>query len=458
MTFIKSVLEIPVQYRLAALFALGVVLGNLVNLAVDHLTRRIRRSGSPRRGTAPGQWLDWVPLVGWWTRWLKSDELGTSYWLRPLTLELLTAILLTGLYWWEIDRLGLVDMPLDVDPMAAAAPPPETTLLPAEPTSGTLLRLHAVYGAHAILVLLMLVASFIDLEERIIPDSVTVPGTLLGLILAVFVSWSLLPNWVWPRLLGGQFVEFVSVLSPHAVLPGQPAPGDVMRWPPYLDGFPQPLSLLLALACFWAWCAALLPRLWLPSRGFTKAVRMFIAHAMRSPSRSAIGWMALLGGVGITVVWSLGGLHWVGLLSSLAGIVAAGGFVWAVRIVAGMALGREAIGFGDVTLLAMIGSFLGWQASLLVFFLAPFAGSAVGIIALLLRRERQIPYGPYLCLAALAVMVGWKPLWVWLEPILAQLGWYVPLGLVGIVAAMAVLLNAWRLLIDLWSARGEPQT
>jgi len=53
--------------------------------------------------------------------------------------------------------------------------------------------------------------------------------------------------------------------------------------------------------------------------------------------------------------------------------------IWSVRIIGGWSLGREAMGFGDVTLLAMIGTFLGWQACLLVFFLAPFAGIVIGV-------------------------------------------------------------------------------
>ena len=36
------------------------------------------------------------------------------------------------------------------------------------------------------------------------------------------------------------------------------------------------------------------------------------------------------------------------------------------------------MGFGDVTLLAMIGAFVGWQGVIVVFFLAPFAGAVIG--------------------------------------------------------------------------------
>ena len=34
---------------------------------------------------------------------------------------------------------------------------------------------------------LMLAASWIDIDEKLIPDAITVPGTLLGLLLATIV-------------------------------------------------------------------------------------------------------------------------------------------------------------------------------------------------------------------------------------------------------------------------------
>ncbi len=65
----------------------------------------------------------------------------------------------------------------------------------------------------------------------------------------------------------------------------------------------------------------------------------------------------------------------------------------------------SAMGFGDVKFLAMIGAFLGWQKVLLVFFLAPFFGAAVGIILKAKYKMETIPYGPYLSLAAVIVML-----------------------------------------------------
>ena len=62
-------------------------------------------------------------------------------------------------------------------------------------------------------------------------------------------------------------------------------------------------------------------------------------------------------------------MSWAALLTALVGLVAGGGIVWVVRLIGAVALRREAMGFGDVTLMAMVGAFVGWQASLIVFFM-----------------------------------------------------------------------------------------
>jgi len=66
-------------------------------------------------------------------------------------------------------------------------------------------------------------------------------------------------------------------------------------------------------------------------------------------------------------------------------------------------LPREAMGFGDVKFMAAIGAFLGWQATLFALVASSFLGSIVGVIGMTMKgRERfaRIPYGPYIAAAA----------------------------------------------------------
>jgi leader peptidase (prepilin peptidase) / N-methyltransferase len=160
--------------------------------------------------------------------------------------------------------------------------------------------------------------------------------------------------------------------------------------------------------------------------------------------------MAIVGSALIAFVWyrdGRGGAGWQGLLTALVGMAASGGLVWAVRVVCSAVLQREAMGFGDVTLMAMIGAFLGWQPCLIIFFLAPFAGLVLGLLRLILFREREIPYGPFLCLASLAVIVGWNTVWNSTEHVFAM-GWLVPAAVVVCLALMAGMLGAWRLILN----------
>ena len=172
-----------------------------------------------------------------------------------------------------------------------------------------------------------------------------------------------------------------------------------------------PAALAAAIAAFCAWCLALAPGRWYTRHGYFRAVKVFTARMVRERMTYALLALAVLGSVVIAKIWSIGGPHWAGLASSLAGIVIGGGLVWIVRILATAVLHREAMGFGDVTLLAMIGAFLGWQAAVIVFFLAPLAAVLVGLGRLLLRGEKEIPFGPFLCLAAAATVLAWPAIW-----------------------------------------------
>ncbi|MFA5146154.1 MAG: prepilin peptidase [Candidatus Omnitrophota bacterium] len=100
-------------------------------------------------------------------------------------------------------------------------------------------------------------------------------------------------------------------------------------------------------------------------------------------------------------------VKWRGLLQSLAGALAGGGAIYLTGVLGEMVFKKEAMGGGDVKLMAMAGAFLGWELVILAFFIAPFFGSITGIIMKIKRGAETIPYGPYLSLAVLiAIFFG----------------------------------------------------
>ena len=412
------ILAIAFPWRLAGLFGIGLCAGAAVNWAVYRLAwhaRSISPWSAPLPEAPARRTGDRVPILGWLGLRREAGLHGPGFWVRPMLVEILCGVGLAALYWWEIGRLGL---------LPAGVPGP--------PTAGPMTVLHVQYACHVLLMTLMIAASLIDIDQKIIPDSITVPGAVVGLLAAAVFPWSLLPGQV-AGPAGNLRIDFLHLASPQA-------------WPAALGGFPQAWPLLLGLGCWWLWCVALMPRTWYPRHGRLRAVGLCAARLRREAATRRIAALGLLGSAGIADVWWLNGPSWIGLLSALVGMAASGGLVWAVRIIGTVMLGREAMGFGDVTLMAMIGTFLGWQACVMVFFLAPLAGAMIGLLGLILRRGPEIPYGPFLCLATLVVIVRWAPLWQWARPIFA-LGIFVPVVILVCLALMAVLLGLWRLIL-----------
>jgi leader peptidase (prepilin peptidase) / N-methyltransferase len=76
----------------------------------------------------------------------------------------------------------------------------------------------------------------------------------------------------------------------------------------------------------------------------------------------------------------------------------------------------EAMGWGDVKLLAMIGAFLGWRGALLTLLIGAMLGTVIGGIYILASgkdRRTQLPFGTFLGIASF-VALFWNDLfWNW---------------------------------------------
>ncbi len=80
----------------------------------------------------------------------------------------------------------------------------------------------------------------------------------------------------------------------------------------------------------------------------------------------------------------------------------------------GVTIPREAMGFGDVKLIAAIGAFLGWKAVLFTVATASIIGCAAAFAGIFLARDRagaRVPFGPFLALGAILWIFGGEGIW-----------------------------------------------
>jgi leader peptidase (prepilin peptidase)/N-methyltransferase len=104
------------------------------------------------------------------------------------------------------------------------------------------------------------------------------------------------------------------------------------------------------------------------------------------------------------------------LLDRVMGTLLGAGFLYLVLFYGGALFGQEAMGEGDLNLIALVGAFLGWKAVALTIFLGCLFGSAVGLALIASRRlgrRQHIPFGPFLSLGAVVALFWGDRLIAW---------------------------------------------
>ena len=251
-----------------------------------------------------------------------------------------------------------------------------------------------VYLVHATLIACLIAATLIDARHYIIPLGIPWTATLVALVspLAVALAWTPAD----PRV--------VPMTGASGVLA---AAGGIV-------GLAVSLTLLLT---------GVLPRSFSedPEHYESDDPESFIAHP--HPRREVLKevlfllpvTLGLVGGAvaGANLVWQPSG--WAAALGGAAlGYFVGGGLIWGTRVLGTLAFGKEAMGLGDVHLLAAIGAVIGPGDATFAFFFAPFmglVGAAVtaAIAAIASGRVRVIPYGPYLAAAGVVMLVVREP-------------------------------------------------
>ena len=266
--------EIPPAFWIVSAAAFGAIFGSFGNVCVYRLPRRCLSILRPRSACpacrSPIAWYDNIPVASFLMLGGRCRRCRAPIGWRYPAIEILTAVLFALAMQAELDRSGLAGQ------------------------SPSLARV----AVDCALLAALLVAAAVDFEFRIIPDEITKPGVVAGLLASVAVP-------------------------------------DLQRLPLSLAALGGPGSPRLdALA------TAVLGALW--------------------------GWALLK----------------------------------AVQVFGEILFRKEAMGLGDVKLMAMLGAFLGPHAVTLLFFLGCCFGSVWGLVQFVLTRDRYVAFGPFLAMAA----------------------------------------------------------
>lgn len=344
-------------YMAAVVFAFGAVVGSFLNVCVHRMPRGrsiVRPPSHCPKCKQPIRWADNIPILSYVLLRGKCRHCGARISPRYVVVEFLTAALFLAIWWrW----------------------------------AGWLVPIYWLFVAG------LIIATFIDFEHYIIPDEITLGGCVAGLIAATICP-ALLQHTVWYRGLGASalglvtggvvvygIVEFGKILFGKRKIPL--APSTEVR---IADG-----------------------KLWVGDEAMPWT-DLFMRRTDRVELQAeSIEWRGQqLANVSVRLSETdavIDGRKYD--LSEITPLKARTNL---------LIIPQEAMGLGDVKLMAAVGAFLGWQAVLFVLMFSSMLGALVGLglIALRLRELRdRIPYGPYIAAAAVVWVFYGTEVLVW---------------------------------------------
>lgn len=308
------------EYFLEFLFFIGgAVVGSFLNVCIVRLPQEksvVSPSSHCPQCKKPIRWYDNIPLVSYFVLRGKCRDCGAAFSPRYVIVECLTAALFA--FFYKFFGLNWLLVP------------------------------------YLLMLCCFIVATFVDLEHRIIPDEVSVGGMFAGFLL----------SFIFPAMHLGAIYAELSIV-----------------------GYTATALVLLALA-------AQLIHLKIEKVHIERNEILFVFLCL--------GLIVLqLSVLYLPPSWEAFLPQCRSLAASIQGALIGGGLIYCMGLAGEMIFRKEAMGGGDVKLLAMIGAFLGWKLAILTFFIAPFFGAIVGVVEKIRTKDSAIAYGPYLVLGAL---------------------------------------------------------
>ena len=121
--------------------------------------------------------------------------------------------------------------------------------------------------------------------------------------------------------------------------------------------------------------------------------------------------------------FSVGGLVLGLILAMISGLPALGqallgaavgfGLLWLIGWLGAIVFRKDAMGGGDVKMMAMVGAFTGWQGTLVSIFLGALLGTLIFVPVTLFKRDKLVPFGIFLALGAAAAWIAGPALIAW---------------------------------------------
>ena len=107
----------------------------------------------------------------------------------------------------------------------------------------------------------------------------------------------------------------------------------------------------------------------------------------------------------------------VSLIGAVIGAIAGGGSLWLMGFLWEKLRGVEAMGFGDVKMMLMVGALLGWRLTVLTILIGALTGSVAGIAVMYKRGDRNmqtmLPFGIFLGIGAIVSLLLGSPIIRW---------------------------------------------
>lgn len=105
------------------------------------------------------------------------------------------------------------------------------------------------------------------------------------------------------------------------------------------------------------------------------------------------------------------------MLASLTGALLGGGVLWLVGTAYLKLRKIEGMGFGDIKMMLLVGTFLGWRLTWLTIFLGSVLGAVIGGLFMLLTGKGQryeLPFGSFLGLGAFLSTLWGRSILAWI--------------------------------------------